>query len=466
MKLCSSTLNLATASQIRELPIAVQFYRRGKKWKAWEATNRIPAINNYASEISMSEVSPAVQRSTLGLHSLEQYEPLIGAATVERIAKKAKRVRTMRVAHVSSTFYGGGVTELLTPLTLMMNAIGIETDWHLIQGTPGYFGCTKMLHNTLQGESAEFSDTERAIYEEVVFENATRLHLDECDAVIVHDPQPLPLITHFADREMPWLWQCHVDLSSPYAPVWDYLRGFIDQYDGAIFSLPEYGQDLSLDQHFVTPAIDPFSAKNRDMSDKEIRKFLRSYKIPTDRPLVTQISRFDRWKDPMGVIDAFRKAREQVDCTLVLVGNNATDDPEGEKILDGLKSVADEGIIILAGDDPTLVNALQRHAAVVLQKSTREGFGLTVTEAMWKGAAVIGGDVGGIRHQIKDEWNGFLVKTPDEAAARMVQLLKNPELRERIAARAKESVRQNFLMSRLLEDWLDLLARYERPLRG
>jgi len=411
----------------------------------------------------MSMLSSAVQRSTLGLHSLEQYEPLIGAATVERIAAKADRVRTMRVAHISSTFYGGGVTELLTPLTLMMNAAGIETDWHLIQGTPGYFGCTKKLHNTLQGQSLDFSDTEKTIYEQVVFENATRLHLDDCDAIIVHDPQPLPLITHFADREMPWLWQCHIDLSSPHAPVLTYLRQFIEQYNCAIFSLPEYGRDLQIDQKFVTPSIDPFSAKNRELSDREIQEFLGNYKIPTDRPLVTQISRFDRWKDPMGVIEAFRKARAQVECTLVLVGNNATDDPEGGEILKTIKSAADESIIVLAVDDPTLVNALQRAAAVVLQKSTREGFGLTVTEAMWKGAAVIGGDVGGIRHQIKDEWNGFLVSTPDQAAARIVQLLKNPRLREQVGSRAKESVRQNFLMSRLLEDWLDLLAKYERP---
>ncbi|MGY2907593.1 glycosyltransferase [Bradyrhizobium sp. URHC0002] len=411
----------------------------------------------------MSMLSSAVQRSTLGLHTLEQYEPLIGRATVERISAKAERVRTMRVAHISSTFYGGGVTELLTPLTLMLNATGIETDWHLIQGTPGFFGCTKKLHNTLQGEDLEFSDAERTIYEEVVFENATRLHLDDCDAVIVHDPQPLPLIAHFADREMPWLWQCHVDLSTPHAPVWAYLRQFIEQYDAAIFSLPEYGQDLRIDQQFVTPAIDPFSAKNRELSDREIREFLRNYKIPTDRPLVTQISRFDAWKDPMGVIDTFRKAREQVDCRLVLVGNNASDDPEGGKILETIESVAEDGIIVLAVDDPTLVNALQRSAAVVLQKSTREGFGLTVTEAMWKGAAVIGGDVGGIRHQIKDEWNGFLVSTPDQAAARIVQLVKDPGLREQVGSRAKESVRQNFLMSRLLEDWLDLLCKYERP---
>jgi trehalose synthase len=408
-------------------------------------------------------LSPTVQRSTLGLHSLEQYEPLIGAATIERIAAKARRVRTMRVAHISSTFYGGGVTELLTPLTLMMNATGIETDWHLIQGTPGYFGCTKKLHNTLQGESLDFSDAERTIYEQVVFENATRLHLDDCDAIIVHDPQPLPLVTHFSDREMPWLWQCHVDLSSPYAPVWTYLRQFIEQYNAAIFSLSEYGQDLQIDQQFVTPAIDPFSAKNRELSDREIREFLSNYKIPTDRPLVTQISRFDRWKDPMGVIDAFRKAREQIDCRLVLVGNNASDDPEGSNILETIERVADEDIIVLAVDDPTLVNALQRSAAVVLQKSLREGFGLTVTEAMWKGAAIIGGDVGGIRRQIKDGWNGYLVSTPDQAAARMVQLLKEPELRKQVGLRAKESVRQNFLMSRLLEDWLDLLSKYDRP---
>src|SRR5215216_7476244 len=178
-------------------------------------------------------LSSAIERSTLGLHALEQYEPLIGTAALERIAAKAHRVRTMRVAHISSTFYGGGVTELLTPLTLMMNATGIETDWHLIQGTPGFFGCTKKLHNTLQGQHLDFSDAEKTIYEQVVFENATRLHLDDCDAIIVHDPQPLPLITHCAGREMPWLWQCHVDLSTPHAPIWAYLRQFIEQYDAA-----------------------------------------------------------------------------------------------------------------------------------------------------------------------------------------------------------------------------------------
>ncbi|WP_065755855.1 glycosyltransferase [Bradyrhizobium paxllaeri] len=410
----------------------------------------------------MSLLNSPVERSKLGLHTIEQYEPLIGSAAAERIGLKADRVRAMRIAHVSSTFYGGGVTELLTPLTLMMNAAGIETDWHLIQGTPGFFGCTKKLHNTLQGENLTWSEAERTIYEEVVFENATRLHLDECDAIIVHDPQPLPLISHFPHREAPWLWQCHVDLSSPFAPVWSYLRTFIEKYDAAVFSLPEYAQDLGIDQHFVSPAIDPFSPKNGELSDKEIGKFLANYKIPTDLPLVVQISRFDRWKDPLGVIDAFRKARKQADCRLVLIGNNASDDPESQVIFESLQSSIDEGIIVLAVDDPVLVNALQRKATVVLQKSIREGFGLTVTEAMWKGAVVIGGDVGGIRHQIKNECNGFLVKTPGEAAERIVQVLKNPKLREQLGSRAKESVRENFLMSRLLEDWLDLMVEHGR----
>jgi trehalose synthase len=201
------------------------------------------------------------------------------------------------------------------------------------------------------------------------------------------------------------------------------------------------------------------------LSDAEIRETLAQHRIPIDRPLVTQVSRFDRWKDPLGVIEAFRKAREQVDCTLVLAGNNATDDPESEVILESIRSSVDESIIVLTVDDPVLVNALQRHAAVVLQKSTREGFGLTVTEAMWKGAAVIGGNVGGIRRQIIDGENGFLVTTTDQAAERIVQVLRDPGLRERVGSRAKETVREKYLMSRLLEDWLDLLADYERPVR-
>jgi trehalose synthase len=408
----------------------------------------------------MSVATADVDRSTLGLHTLEQYEPLIGAAVADRINRKAERVRTQHVVHVSSTFYGGGVAEILTPLTLMMNAAGIETGWRMIQGTSAFFTCTKKIHNALQGEGVALSDAEKTIYEQVVLENALRLHLEDCDAVVVHDPQPLPLVRHFSQREIPWLWQCHIDLSSPNPDVWAYLRGFVAHYDAAIFSLPEYEKDLGIDQRFITPAINPFSPKNDELSDQEITECLSRHRIPTHQPLVVQVSRFDQWKDPVGVIEAFRKARKQVDCTLVLLGNHALDDPEGEVILETIHSSADESIVVLTVDDPVLVNALQRRAAVVLQKSIREGFGLTVTEAMWKGAAVVGGNVGGIRRQIKDGENGFLVNTIDEAAERIVQIVSDPRLRERLGKRAKETVRNNFLMSRLLEDWIDLLMIY------
>jgi trehalose synthase len=258
----------------------------------------------------------------------------------------------------------------------------------------------------------------------------------------------------------PWIWQCHVDLSEPDPQTWDYLRKFVEQYQVAVFSLPEYRQDLATEQRFIAPAINPFSEKNCDLSDEQIRDCLTRHQIPIDRPIIAQVSRFDPWKDPVGVIEAFRKARKEVDCTLVLLGNLALDDPEASIVLETIRKSADDHVIVLTVDDATLVNALQRKATVVLQKSTREGFGLTVTEAMWKGAAVVGGNVGGIRRQITDGENGFLVDSVDQAAQRIVQLIKNPDLRTRLGTAAKETVRQKFLMSRLVEDWMDLLSNF------
>ncbi len=397
---------------------------------------------------------------TLGFCTLDEYAPLIGKSAVERICRKADELSAPHVVHVSSTFYGGGVSEMLTPLTLMMNAIGIETGWRMIQGTPAFFAVTKRMHNALQGEPIEFSAAEKDIYEQVVFENAVRLHVEDCDAVIVHDPQPLALIEHFPPGEVPWFWQCHVDLSDPYLPTWSYLRGFAEKYRANVFSLPEYGKPLATQQRFIKPAINPFSDKNRELTDAEIEHCLARHRIPTDRPLVVQVSRFDRWKDPLGVIEAFRRARTEVDCTLVLLGSSALDDPEANVLLETIRSSPDERVIVLTVDDPILVNALQRTAAVVLQKSTREGFGLTVTEAMWKGAVVVGGNVGGIRRQIVDGENGFLVDSVDAAAARIVQVLRTPQLRDLVGARARETVRRNFLMSRLAEEWIDLLAEF------
>jgi trehalose synthase len=342
---------------------------------------------------------------------------------------------------------------------LAQRAIGIRADWRLIQGSPDFFSVTKKLHNALQGADIDLTDLKRHHYEQVVFQNALRMDLD-ADVVVIHDPQPLPLVTHFR-RTCPWVWRCHVDLSQPDVSVWNYLTGFIEQYDAVIMSLPDYEKRLRTPQLFFMPAIDPFSIKNRPLDDGEIDERLAHYGIPCDLPIVAQISRFDRWKDPEGVIQAFKQARKTVDATLVLLGNVATDDPEGQQVFESLLGSKEERILILTCEDSALVNALQRRAAVVMQKSLREGFGLTVTEAMWKGAAVIGGDCGGIRHQITDGINGFRVATVEQAAQRIVQLLRDPDLRYRLGDAARDSVRAKFLMSRLVEQYLDLFAGFE-----
>jgi len=272
------------------------------------------------------------------------------------------------------------------------------------------------------------------------------------------------LINHYTKRG-PWIWRCHVDLSHPNPRLWNYLTRFLEKYDASVFSLKEYMQQLSIPQVFFMPAIDPFTLKNRDLSEQEMEKLLQRYNIPTDLPLVVQVSRFDPWKDPQGVIEAFKIARKEVEATLVLLGNVATDDPEGPEVYESLLGSREQRIIILSCQDSALVNTLQRKAAVVIQKSLREGFGLTVTEAMWKGAAVIGGRVGGIRHQIEDGVNGFLVSTVDQTADRIVRLVKDRKLRERMGKNARETVRKRFLMTRYLEQYLNLFNSFETSYR-
>jgi trehalose synthase len=400
----------------------------------------------------------------LRLVHIEDYQPLIGAEAVERILKKAKPLRDLHVVNVNSTYYGGGVAELLGSMTILMNSVGIKTGWRVIQGSPDFFSITKKMHNALQGDEINLSDRKMEIYEEVIYENAIRNHLDSHNIVIVHDPQPLPIITHYK-KNGPWIWRCHVDLTNPDKELWNYLVPFVEKYDAVILSIKEYRRKLKTPQLFFMPAIDPFSILNRDITDKEIKERLDHYEIPTDLPLVVQVSRFDRWKDPQGVIEAFKIARREVGATLVLLGNVATDDPEGAEVYESLLNCREERIIILSHQDSALVNALQRKAAVVLQKSIREGFGLTVAEAMWKGTPVIGGNVGGIKYQINNGVNGFLVSTVEEAAARIVQLLRNEKLRERMGKKAKETVRRKFLLTRYLEQYLDLFNSFETVYR-
>lgn len=394
-------------------------------------------------------------RNTYHRVTLEDYEPYIGAAAVERISRKVEKVRDLHVTNVNSTFYGGGVAELLSSLTLLFNCAGMRMGWRAIQGSPDFFSITKKMHNAMQGGEIRLTEQKKRIYEDVVYANALRNHLDH-DVVIIHDPQPLPMIEHYRRRGT-WIWRCHVDMTAPDKNLWNYLSAFIEQYDAVVVSIEEYAQKLKTPQHFFMPAIDPFSITNRPLSDEGIEERLAHYDIPTDLPLVVQVSRFDRWKDPEGVIEAFRIARKEVDCTLVLLGNVATDDPEGARVYESLLDAREERIIILSVQDTALVNALQRKAAVVLQKSIREGFGLTVAEAMWKGTPVIGGDTGGIRYQIEDGVNGFLVSSVEEAAERIVRLVKDERLRREMGERAAETVKGNFLLSRYMEQYLDLL---------
>jgi trehalose synthase len=396
--------------------------------------------------------------------TLDDYEPFVGGRTIERIKRKARRFRGRRVMNVSSTYYGGGVAAMLSPLTLLMNDAGLKTGWWIVQGSPDFFAVTKSMHNGLQGAPIELTDQNKDIYEQVNYENAVRNELRD-DFVIVHAPQPLPQI-EFHHRMMPWVWRCHIDLTSPDPALWGYLRRFIDQYHAAVVSIPEYVQPAAPPYFVHMPAIDPFSLTNREMTEQEVAAILARYPaIPLDLPLVVQVSRFDKWKDPQGVIDAFRIARQKVDCTLVLVGSSATDDPEGTAVYQSLLDQREERIVILNVEDSLLVNALQRKAGVVLQKSTREGFGLTVSEAMWKGTPTIGGNVGGIRYQIQNGVNGFLVDSVQQAAERIVQVLSEPGLRERVGQAARETVRRNFLLSRALEQHLDLFDSFEAVVR-
>jgi trehalose synthase len=394
---------------------------------------------------------------------IEDFERYVGGETVERILRKAKTLRDMHITHVNSTYYGGGVAEVLSSKTLLMNSLGIKTGWRVIQGSPDFFSVTKKIHNALQGEKIELTERKKRIYEDVIYENVMRNHLTH-DIVVVHDPQPLPMIRHYR-KYGPWIWRCHVDLTKPNKELMRYLLPYIEMYDAVILTLKEYKQRFKTPQLFFFPAINPFSIKNRELSETEIDERLEHYDIPTDLPLVVQVSRFDRWKDPQGVIEAFQMARKEVDCTLVLLGNVATDDPEGERVYHSLLGSREERIIILSVQDTALVNALQRRAAVVLQKSIREGFGLTVAEAMWKGTPVIGGKVGGIRYQIRDGKNGFLVSSVKEAGERIVLLVKNAKLKKIMGERARETVRKNFLLTSSVERYLDLFGSFETTYR-
>ncbi|MBD3163084.1 MAG: glycosyltransferase [Candidatus Eisenbacteria bacterium] len=370
----------------------------------------------------------------------------------------------MRVVHLNSTREGGGVAEILDRLVPLKRELGLDTVWEVIQGEPPFYVCTKGMHNALQGDPVDIGPDLLRVYEETNRSEADRLRglLEDADMVFIHDPQPAQLITHCPRRKGPWVWRCHIDLSRPHRPVWKYLRRHVKAYYASIWHIPSFAQPLERPQYLIPPSIDPLSEKNRDLNSDELQATYRTYALDPDRPILLQVSRFDRFKDPIGVIQAYRLAKRFVPLQLILAGGTASDDPEGRLVLEHVRDAAsgdpDIHVLLLPPDAHRTINALQRIADLVLQKSLKEGFGLTVTEAMWKQKPVIGGDVGGIRLQVVNHHTGFLVSTPEGAAHRIRYLLKNRGRLNDMGRKAYRFVQESFLLTRHLREYLTLMV--------
>ena len=395
--------------------------------------------------------------------SLENFRYIVPDDTLAEIYARARRLYGKHIVHINSTYQGGGVAEILYSLVLLMNDVGIDTGWRILHGSPDFFNVTKKFHNALQGASLDLSEQKKRLYLQVNENFARFTHFDH-DCVIVHDPQPLALIRYYRKRQ-PWIWRCHIDLSDPDKKLWDFLKGFLLKYDQIIVSSEKYFKDdLPVDQRLMLPAINPLTLKNKQLDDKTILKYVKKAGIPTDRPIITQVSRLDPWKDPEGVLEVFRRVKDKIDCRLVFCYNLASDDPEGMQVYTKIhrkaqKLVEDGNVLFVIGNNDILVNSIQRFSSCIIQKSIKEGFCLSVTEALWKAKPVVASNVGGLPSQIEDGKNGFLLEPTDTEgfADRIIHILKNPDEAQNLGEKAKETVRQKFLITRLLSDYLDML---------
>ena len=394
---------------------------------------------------------------------IEDYAAVAGEEIIERLRQLAREFEGRTVVHVNSTRTGGGVAEILAKLVPLSRELGIDARWEVIAGEGAFYECTKAMHNALQGSPVDIPPRLWQAYENTNAANADALRerLEEADFVIIHDPQPALLLRHCPNRKGKWIWRCHIDVSRPHRPVWRYMRPVVSAYDASVFSLAAFAHDLGHPAYVVPPSIDPLGAKNGELPDDELVAVRERFGLDPERRLIAQISRFDRFKDPVGVIQAYRLTRRFAPgLQLVLAGGGAADDPEGAAVLEDVRAAAgddaDIHVLELPPNDDRTVNALQRLADIVLQKSTREGFGLTVTEAMWKGRPVIGGDTGGIRLQIFDHRTGFRVSTPEGAALRLRYLFHHRELAATMGVTAREYVRNRFLITRQLREYLTL----------
>ncbi len=366
---------------------------------------------------------------------------------------------------VNSTFSGGGVAEILSRMVPLMGQIGVDIRWHVIKGNDEFFEVTKKFHNALHGREENLSPADFSTFLQTSKKNLEEM--DFCGQILfIHDPQPIVLVEKKKTSDRKWVWRCHVDVSNPNEQVWGFLKNYINQYDAAIFSAPSFSQPLPIRQFLISPSIDPLSDKNKELPEETINQVLKDFNISKDKPIITQISRFDFLKDPVGVIEAFKLVRKSIDCQLILAGGTATDDPESEKVLQLVDKAAgdypDIHVLLIPTGSDIQINALQRASNVILQKSIKEGFGLTVSEALWKEKPVVASAVGGIPLQIVDNYTGLLSHGVEGTAFAIRKLLANPAYAAQLGKNGKEHVRQNFLITRQIRDYLLLFLTLDR----
>lgn len=389
--------------------------------------------------------------------TLDDYASIVGEPVIEELREVARRLQGRQVVHVNSTAVGGGVAEILNRMVPLMQDLGIGARWEVIRGGDPFYAVTKKIHNGLHGADVELTGADREVYWDAQRQNARLCDLGG-DIVFIHDPQPAGLIEVLGREGRRWAWRCHVDVSAPAPAVWDFLRPIVERYEAGVFSAPGFAQQLPIRQALIAPSIDPLSDKNKDLPAETVRDIVERLGVAMDRPIVTQVSRFDRLKDPLGVIEAWLKVKPYIDSQLVLAGGSAADDPEGAQVLSEVRERAagdpDIHILELPPTSHVEINALQRASAVILQKSLKEGFGLTVSEALWKGKPVIAGAVGGIPLQIVHKHSGILTHSVDGTAYWLKQLLQAPDYARKLGENGREHVRDNFLLTRHLRDYL------------
>ena len=387
---------------------------------------------------------------------IEDYIPIVGQATVEELGLLADRLRGKAIQNINSTAVGGGVAEILSRMIPLLSQLGVSAAWDVIKGDEKFFAVTKKFHNGLHGVPVEIDAGEYAHFLEVNRYNAEQIRFG--DIVFVHDPQPIALVEKRGALGKNWLWRCHIDFSRPDPKIWEFLRQFIPRYDAAVFSAPAFSQKLPIPQVLIAPSIDPLGDKNKELDEPTIDAVFARFGIDRSRPVVTQISRFDYLKDPVGVIKAYKMAKEHVDMQLVLAGGGATDDPEGPIIMEQVRREAEKDkdifVLFLPPASDIEINALQRGSTVILQKSLKEGFGLTVSEALWKGKPTIAGAVGGIPLQIAHKYSGILTHSIEGTAQWIKQLISAPEYARKLGINGKEHIRNNFLITRHVKDYL------------